>query len=43
MCDYRAGMSADYQIEVSMLENKPIVSRAQTERVVGNQHNRLLR
>ena len=36
-----AGLSADYEIEVSMLENDPAgLDRAEIERVVGNQYNR---
>ena len=39
-----AGLSADYKIEVCMLETTPTgLERAEIERVVGNQYNRLLR
>ena len=40
-----AGLSADYDIEVQMLENNPSsgLDRAEIERVVGSQCNRLLR
>ena len=39
-----AGLSADYEIEVRMLENNPAdLERAEIERVVGNQYNILLR
>ena len=39
-----AGLSADYQIEVCMLEKSPTgLERAEVERVVGNQYNRLFR
>ena len=39
-----AGLSVDYKIEVRMLENNPAgLDRAEIERVVGNQYNRLLR
>ena len=39
-----AGLSADYQIEVRMLENNPTgLERAEIEHVVGNQYNRVLR
>ena len=39
-----AGLSADYEFEVRMLENIPTgVERAEIERVVANQYNRLLR
>ena len=39
-----AGLSADYNIEVFMLENNPTgLERAEIELVVGNQYNRLLR
>ena len=39
-----AGLSADYEIEVRMLENNPAdLERAEIERVVGNQSNVLLR
>ena len=37
-----AGLSAECEIEVRMLENDPLDS-AEIERVVGNQYNRLLR
>ena len=38
------GLSAYYEIEVRMLENNPTgLERAEIERVVGNQYNRLLR
>ena len=38
-----AGLSADYEIEVEMLENNPEdLERAEIKRVVGNQYNRLL-
>ena len=38
------GLSADYEIEVQMLENNPSgLDRAEIERVVGSQYNRLLR
>ena len=37
-------LSADYEIEVRMLENNPAsLDRVEIERVVGNQYNRLLR
>ena len=37
-------VSADYEIEVRMLENTPAsLDRVEIERVVGNQYNRLLR
>ena len=37
-------LSADYEIEVRMLENTPAsLDRVEIERVVGNQYNRLLR
>ena len=39
-----AGLSTDYEIEVRMLENNPVsLERAEIERAVGNQYNRLLR
>ena len=39
-----AGLSANYEIEVRKLENSPTgFNRAEIERVVGNQYNRLLR
>ena len=39
-----AGLSADYDIEVQMLENSPSgLDRAEIERVVGSQYNKLLR
>ena len=39
-----AGLSADYEIEVRMLDNNPAgLERADIERVVGNQYNRPLR
>ena len=39
-----AGPSADYKIECRILKNNPTgLKRAQIERVVGNQYNRLLR
>ena len=39
-----AGLSSDYEIEVHMLENNPTgLERAETERAVENQYNRLLR
>ena len=39
-----AGFSADYEIEVQMLENNPAVfERAEIEGVVGNQHIRPFR
>ena len=39
-----AGLSADYEIEVRMLENNPAgLESAETKRVVGNQYNRRLR
>ena len=38
------GLSTDYEMECRMLENKSEgLNRAEIERVVGNQHNRLLR
>ena len=38
------GLFADYGIEVPMLENNPVVlERAEVERVVENQYNRLSR
>ena len=38
-----AGLSADYEIEVQMLENNPSsLDRAEIERAVGSQYNRLL-
>ena len=38
-----SGMSADYNIEVRMLENSPTgLERAEIERVVGSQYSRLL-
>ena len=38
------GSSADYEIEVRMLENNPAgLERAEIERVVGNRYNRLVR
>ena len=37
------GLSADYEIEVRMVENNPAgLERAEIGRVVGNQYNRLL-
>ena len=37
-----AGLPAEYEIEVGMLENNSTgLERAETERVVGNQYNRL--
>ena len=39
-----ARLSADYGIEVRLLENNPTgLERAEIERVVGNQYNGLLR
>ena len=39
-----AGLSADYEVEVRMLENNPAsLERAEIERAVGNHCNRLLR
>ena len=39
-----SGLSADFQMECCMLENSPAgLNRAEIERVVGNQYNRLLR
>ena len=39
-----AGSSADYETEVRMLKNNPTgLERAEIERVVGNQYNRLIR
>ena len=39
-----AGLPADYEIEIRMLESNPTgLERAEIERVVGNQYNRLLR
>ena len=39
-----SGLSADFEIECRILENNPAgLNRAETERVVGNQYNRLLR
>ena len=39
-----ARLSADYDIEVQMLENNPSgLDRAEIERVVGSQYNRLIR
>ena len=39
-----AGLSADYEIEVQMLESNPTgLERAEIERVVGDQCNTLLR
>ena len=39
-----AGLSADYEIELRMLENNPTgLERAEIERVVENQYNRLLK
>ena len=39
-----AGLSVDYEIEVRMIEDNPSgLDRAEIERVVGNQYNRLLR
>ena len=39
-----AGLSADYQIEVRILENNPTgLERVEIERVVENQYNRILR
>ena len=38
-----AGLSTDYEIDVCTLENNPtVLERAEIERVVGNQYNRLL-
>ena len=38
------GLSADFEMECRMLENNPAdLNRAEIERVVGNQYNRLLR
>ena len=38
------GLSADYEIEVRMLENNPAgLGRTEIECVIGNQYNRLLR
>ena len=37
-----AGSSADHEVEVCMLDNNPTgLEKAEIERVVGNQHNRL--
>ena len=39
-----ADLSADFEMECRMLENNPAgLNRAEVERVVGNQYNRLLR
>ena len=39
-----SGLSADFEMECRMLENNPAgLNRAEIERVVGNQNNRLLR
>ena len=39
-----SGMSADFEVECRILENNPAgLNRAEIERVVGNQHNSLLR
>ena len=39
-----SGMSADFEMECRILENNPAgLNRAEIERVVGNQYNRLLR
>ena len=39
-----SGLSADFEMECRILENNPVgLNRAEIERVVGNQHNRLLR
>ena len=39
-----SGLSADFKMECRMLENNPAgLNRAEIERVVGNQYNRLLR
>ena len=39
-----AGLSTDYEIAVRMLEKNPVgLERAEIERVVENQYNRLLR
>ena len=39
-----SGLSADFEVEYRMLENNPAGhNRAEIERVVGNQYNRLLR
>ena len=39
-----SGMSADFEMECRTLENNPAgLNRAEIERVVGNQYNRLLR
>ena len=39
-----AGLSADYELEVWMLENNPAgLDRIEIERLVGNQYNRVLR
>ena len=39
-----SGLSADFEMECRMLENNPTgLNRAEIERVVGNQYNRLLR
>ena len=39
-----SGLSADFEMECRMLENNPAgLNRAEIERVVGNQYNRLLR
>ena len=39
-----AGLSADYEIEIHMLENNPTgLDKTEIERVVGNQYSRLLR
>ena len=43
MCIIVAGLSADYDIEARMLENNRAgLDKADIERVVGNQYNRLL-
>ena len=39
-----SGLSADFEMECRILENNPVgLNRAEIERVVGNQYNRLLR
>ena len=39
-----SGLAADFKMECRMLENNPAgLNRAEIERVVGNQYNRLLR
>ena len=39
-----SGLSADFEMECRMLENNPAgLNRAEIERVVGNQYNRLFR